>query len=415
PTYTSPSGGEENTPVMGWMDAREASGTVWQPASTPHRGIQRMYGKYTLIFHWMATLDYDHQGGPQGETEIGSHNWVMAMATRPTGEGRLSYRAMFSLEPVTQGKNGYPELFQTGEALRGVFLVNRQHPHDLFMELSMSYQRPLNAKTGWHVYLAPVGEPALGPPGFPHRLSASMNMEAPLGHHQQDSTHVAFGVVTAGVTTGQARIEASVFNGREPDDQRWDLDFGPLDSYSTRVSYNPTPKWSFQVSAGHLVEPEELKPGVSANRQTASALYTRSSPNGFWANSLIWGNNHEEQEAALTTLTLESLMNARREYFFARLESAQRMELPGLAEGERATVGVLTLGLAHDFYQTDRGAWAVGGQASFYRVPDKLKEIYGDPVSYHIFVQWRPPRMHHAAIGMDEEMPEMDMRHMHMH
>src|SRR5437773_4254134 len=182
---------------------------------------------------------------------------------------------MLSLDPLTVTRRGYPLLLQSGEAFKGEPLHDAQHPHDLFMELAASYTRPVSDGVAFQVYGAPVGEPALGPAAFPHRLSASSDPLAPLGHHWQDSTHISFGVLTAGILTRKVKVEGSWFNGREPDDRRFDFDFRKLDSWSGRVSVNPTDSLSLQASYGLLETPEELEPGQSIRRATASASYNR--------------------------------------------------------------------------------------------------------------------------------------------
>ena len=196
--------------------------------------------------------EFNHQGGPRGGEELVAPNWWMGMATRGTSHGRLTFTSMFSLDPGSVGKSGYRELFQSGEALDGRPLVDRQHPHDLFMQLSVVWRVPLNDSTGFTLAGAPVGEPALGPVAFMHRASAADNPTAPLGHHTFDSTHLAFGVVTAAIDRGAWVVEGSVFNGREPDDNRWDFDFGRLDSFSGRVWFKPSDEWEFQASSVNL-------------------------------------------------------------------------------------------------------------------------------------------------------------------
>ena len=127
-------------------------------------------------------------------------------------------------------------LYEPGEMCEGDTIHDRQHPHDVFMALAAEYDRPLRGSLRWQIYAGLAGEPALGPGGFPHRASALSNPVAPIGHHWLDSTHIAFGVVTAGVYHRRWKAEISVFNGREPDASRADLDLGPLDSVSGRVA-----------------------------------------------------------------------------------------------------------------------------------------------------------------------------------
>ena len=227
--------------------------------------------------HYNLFAGYDRQNGERGDYQWISTGWGMLMESRSLWGGGLVRRQMLSLEPWTTTKGGYPLLLQTGEEVDGEPLHDRQHPHDLFMEIAAVYSRPLSDSLAFQVYVAPSGEPALGPTAFPHRMSAFSDPLAALSHHWQDSTHIAFGVLTAGVLTRKIKLEGSWFNGREPDDERYDFDFRPLDSYSGRISVNPTPSLSFQASYGYLKSPEELHPEESVHRLTASATPVASS------------------------------------------------------------------------------------------------------------------------------------------
>ena len=167
-----------------------------------------------------------HRTGGFSELQVGGVNWGMLMARRPLGAGRLGLRMMGSLEPWTIPGCGSLNLLATGEMCRGDTIHDRQHPHDLFMELAADYDRPLRGAIRWQIYGGLAGEPALGPPGFPHRLSALVNPVAPVAHHWLDSTHITFGLVTTGVYGARWKAEMSAFNGREPDENRADLDLG---------------------------------------------------------------------------------------------------------------------------------------------------------------------------------------------
>ena len=223
---------------------REASGTSWQPDSSKHEGLHQMLGDWSLMVHGYANAIYDRQSGPRGDTKTFSQSMLMVMGQRSLGPGTLGLRGMFSLDPL-MGKSGYPELFQTGESANGVTpLIDRQHPHDLAMEISATYSIPLSAHSSAFAYIGLPGEPALGPVAFMHRFSGIDNPEAPITHHWLDSTHIAFGVATLGYTHRNLKLEASAFRGREPDQFRYNIETGKLDSHSVRLTYNPTPNWS---------------------------------------------------------------------------------------------------------------------------------------------------------------------------
>ena len=178
---------------------------------------------------------------------------------------------MLSLDPATVGKQGYSHIFEIGESFEGNPLIDHQHPHDFLMQAAAVWRQPLSKGLTLTLAGAPVGEPALGPIAFMHRSSAAENPMSPLGHHTFDSSHIAMGVITAGLDRGPFQVESSVFHGAEPDENRWDLmDPGALDSWSIRGWYRPSPAWSFQVSHGFLKEPDALEEG-DVWRTTASA------------------------------------------------------------------------------------------------------------------------------------------------
>ena len=394
---------ERNFMPMGQM----GSGTAWQPASSPMYMWHKRAGDWLLMLHGEAKLGVNRQGGPRGVTKFESQNWLMPMAFRRVGRGTLELRGMFSLEPLTFSGVGSPQLFQTGEAYRGRTIVDAQHPHDLFMELSASYMIPVGERGTWYAYVGFPGEPALGPVAFMHRASASENPTAPLAHHSQDSTHISFGVFTTGFTYRWLKLEGSVFNAREPDDQRYGFEFNPWNSRSFRVSIAPSSNWTMQYSYGFLKNPEQLEPG-DTHRQTASVQYNKPFARGNWATSLIWGRNREEHGGEVFRLngyTAESTVNfLDKNYAYTRLELVDRKELLshdelhglGFAEGfhPQFRVGAYTFGGARDVWNTDKWSIALGGDVTFYSKPQVLDTLYGrNPASYKFFIRIRPGKM----------------------
>jgi hypothetical protein len=382
------------------------SGTAWQPGTTP----MSMYFKYArgwlFFLHGEAKLGVNAQGGPRGVTKFESQNWIMPMAFRRVGPGTIQLRSMFSLEPFTFSPGGSPQLFQTGESYRGRPLVDKQHPHDLFMELSATYTMPVGEHATWFAYAGFPGEPALGPVAFMHRWSASENPSAPLAHHLQDSTHIAFGVFTTGFTYRWFKLEGSVFNGREPDENRYDFEFNPWNSRSARLSFAPNDNWSMQISHGLLKNPEALAPG-DIRRTTASISYNKNFARGNWSSSLIWGRNHGSHEGErfnTNGYTAESTVNFKDlNYVYTRLELVDKNEL--LEHEELARFGIVshhpsfrigayTLGAAREIWNTETLSVALGGDFTFYSVPPVLAELYGsNPTSYKLFIRLRPGKM----------------------
>jgi hypothetical protein len=369
---------------------RESSGTSWQPEASPEQGVHAGYGEWTTMTHGLANLVYDDQGGPRGETKTFASSMLMVMAQRPAGAGTLGLRAMVSGDPL-MGKRGYPLLLQTGESANGEPLVDRQHPHDLFMELSASYRHPLSERSSLFVYAGLPGEPALGPPAFMHRFSGEDNPEAPISHHWLDSTHVTFGVVTLGYVYDRLKLEGSVFRGREPDENRYDIETGSLDSASLRLSWNPTRNWALQASRGHLKSPEALHPEDDVDRTTASAIFHHDFGAAAVQTTLAWGRNSPSHGETSDALLVESALRLSRSHtFFARAERAQKNELfpEGDARaGERFDVGKLSAGYIYDLPRESRLRAGVGGLVSRYRLADELRAAYGNPTSFMLFAR----------------------------
>jgi hypothetical protein len=307
---------------------------------------------------------------------------------------------MLSLDPATIGKKGYPLLLQTGETADGVTpLIDRQHPHDLFMELAATYSVPVGEDGSVFVYAGWPGEPALGPPAFMHRFSGMELPEAPLGHHWLDSTHITFGVATLGWIQGGVKLEGSVFTGREPDEDRWDIETPKMDSWSFRATWNPAPDWSLQVSRGHLHSPEQLDPDSDADRTTASAIWNRPHPGGNWQTTLAWGRNARDPGETTDSYLLESaLAFAGRHTLFGRFEYQENDELFGHGAHEHDgaepharevfTVGKLSTGYLYDALTTDIYKIGIGALGSIALVPGELEDVYGDtPFSGMVFLR----------------------------
>ncbi len=376
------------------------SGTSWLPASTPAYMWMTERSGWTLMAHGAIFLGFNHQGGPRGAGKLESQNWLMFMEQRRLGAATLEFRQMLSAEPLTTPHPGFPQLFQTGETYRGRALVDHQHPHDVFSELAAQLRVPLAERVSWFVYGGLAGEPALGPVAFPHRFSASEIPAAPLGHHLQDSTHISFGVLTSGLVLGPVKLEGSAFNGREPDEVRYNFDFAPLDSWSARATVAPTKNWTLQYSFGHLVKPEVLE-DTNIDRQVASVTYNRPFAEGNWVTSLIWGSNHKIAERTRqNSYLLESSVNfARRNCAFTRLELVDKDELfpHGNPLDASYRIGAYTLGGVRDLVQNRYGQLGLGAAMTFYSKPSVLDSVYGkNPVSFQLFLRFRPPLMAHG-------------------
>ena len=378
--------------------ARDGSGTSWLPDETPMYAFHGQANGWTLMGHGNVFLQYLHESGVRGSSQTGGINWLMGMASRPAGNGRFMARGMASAEPWTIRGCGYPDLLASGEVCKGAAIHDRQHPHDLFLELAAGYDRPLAQGVRLQLYAAPVGEPALGPVAFMHRLSGMPNPIAPITHHWFDATHIAYGVVTGGLYGGRWKAETSLFNGREPDEKRANFDFAALDSWSARVSLIPAKRWSLQVSGGHLTAAEAGHAGgprVDVNRVTASAIYHRTLGDaGVWADTIGWGRNAEAGGEATNALLVETSLTLRdRDVWFGRLEWSQKTS----HDLDLAVDDVFEVGKLQGGYTRYLAGWkgmkpGVGAALSAGIVPGELEAAYGRRVNAGagVFVTLRP-------------------------
>jgi len=366
---------DEHGAAMQLPSSHAGSGTGWEPASVPEHSWMLMRDGWGLMAHGVIFADYNQQGGPRGGgAKAESVNVGMLMEQHSLGHGTILFRQMLSAESLTSPHPGFPELFQTGETYHGQGLVDHQHPHNVFGELSALYLLPLSEKVSWELYGGPSAEPALGPVTYIHRTSASELPLAPLSHHLQDSTHTSFGVVTTGFVIERVKLEASSFNGREPNEERWSIQFAPLDSWSGRASIAPARDWTPQYSVGRLEHPEALEPG-SQWRQTASVEYDHPLAAGNWATSLVWGRVHKIATGAnLNGYLMESTLNFwQRDYVFTRLELVDKDELfPQAALHPAYRIGAYTFGGVRDLVQDRAWQLGLGADVTLYSKPALL-------------------------------------------
>lgn len=415
---------------------RAGSGTTWVPDAVQLPTYMFMKGKWDLMLHGFAFAQYNVQGGDRGDKQFGALNWGMFMASRGVKGGRFQLRTMFSIDAATIGPRGYPLLAQAGETYNGVLVRDRQHPHDFFMEVGATYEKPITDKVGLSLYAAPSGEPALGPVAFMHRPSSMDLPLAPLGHHWQDATHVAFGVLSAGIFTNKIKLEASTFNGREPNQHRWDFDRLALDSYSARLTVNPTRNWSLTAGYGYLDSPESLHPEESVNRIVASAIYGKEiGSDGQLSATLVFGQNKHKEgdeehtfESHLTasfrdvaplepsdisnSILLEAeLMKDRRNTFFGRYEAVQKtadeLEITGPNRihpvDPQFTVHALSLGYVREVATLKSASFGIGAMGTANLLPENLKYWYGTnkPLGGVVFARVRPVFKRAAAPAMN--------------
>jgi hypothetical protein len=392
--------------------SRESSGTAWVPDSTPMYGYMEMFGDDMLMLHGGIFPRYTNVSSRRGDDRIDVPNWIMGMYSHPFNENsQLGLRLMMSADLLTEGGRGYPLLFQTGESWHDQSLHDRQHPHDLFSELSISYSQKFTEDVSSYLYFGYPGEPALGPPAFMHRLSTMDNPDAPIGHHWQDSTHITFGVATAGLQWsrfGGIKVEGSIFTGREPDEDRYDFDRPRFDSYSGRISWNPTQNLALQVSHGYIKSPEGLEPDSKEHRTTGSAIYNQ--PLGHdsnWSTSFVWGQNDVTHEGTTQSFLIESDYQRERDTVYARWErvekSGRELVLARSDLNEIFPVNAVTIGYVRDLSHGNMIDIGFGGQFTLNVWPDGLDRYYGDGLGYafEVFLRIRPSRHDHSGMQMD--------------
>ena len=373
---------------------RLASGTSANPVAWPMPMIMTPAGKWNLMFMGVGFLSEIQQSGRRGDDKLYSTNWMMASAEHRLGSGAFQAELMLSLEPATVTSRRYPLLFQTGETAYGVPLVDAQHPHNFIMALGFHYAQRIASYTTLDLFFAPVGDPALGPTAYPHRASAMELPQASIAHHLQDSTHIADDVITMGIQRRQIKIEASGFHGAEPGEDRWQIDTGAIDSWSTRFWFFPTRNWAAQFSYGRLTHPEALDPG-DQSRTTASVEYTRPMAGSSWSSSLIWGHTHNTATRRdLDSFLAETVVPVRRGNFItSRVEVADKDELfrdrPAL-DGRVFRIGAYTAGYTRDLGTVERLAVGIGANFTAYSVPETIRPYYGaHPVGANVFLRVR--------------------------
>jgi hypothetical protein len=372
-----------------------ASGTSANPEAWPMPMIMTALGSgWTGMFMANGFIVDTQESGPRGGDKLYSTNWFMGAFQHPLGsKAAFEFDVMLSLEPATITDRRYPELFQTGETAFGNPLVDAQHPHNFIMALGLHYVRKLSEHTTLDLYFAPVGDPALGPVAYPHRASAAELPEAPLSHHLEDSTHIAYNVVTAGLSYYKFKFEASGFYGTEPNENRWSIDPGPINSWSGRVWYFPGKNWAAQVSTGRIANPEAPQPGNNQGdqeRTTGSLSYSKPvGASQAWSSSLIWGRNHDTgSQHNLNSYLAESVLPIRRQNFVTgRIELVDRDELsvPGIYR-----IGEYTIGYTRNVDLIRHLETGIGANFTSYSLPDSLRPVYGNrPVGGNIFVRFR--------------------------
>jgi hypothetical protein len=385
--------------------SRNGSGTGWLPDASPMYGYMMHSKKWMYMVHGSIFLRYNNQDftnkGTRGDSRFDAPTWFMLMGQRKVGgKGLFHFSSMLSLDPLIEGGRGYPLLFQTGESYKDQPLIDRQHPHDLFSELSISYSHAFSENVDAFMYVGYPGEPSLGPVTFMHRPSSLDNPNSPISHHWVDATHITFGVATLGVRLGKFKVEGSSFTGREPDEDRYDFDKPRFDSRSARLSFNPSPNWALQVSHGYVKSPEELHPEENLYKTTVSAIYSMNAGNESWLTATgLWGMNKEKGHEGENAIMLEGSWRKNKAVIYSRYEFTEKSgkELvlePAFEEHDVFGIHAFTLGVNYDLAELHKTRIAAGGQWSIYGSPRSLNSIYGkNPMSLQLYLRIYPALM----------------------
>lgn len=368
--------------------ATAGSGTSLLPANEGMDGLHVPLGDWTVMAHGFVTAQYTDHSGPRGDDKFYSTSMLMVTGEREGDWGRLQLKSMLSLEPAME-RRGYPNLFATGETANGLPLIDRQHPHDLFMELAARVDVNIGESSRLFLYGGPVGEPAIGPSAFMMRGSAKYNPEAPISHHWFDSTHITYGVVTAGIATSLLQLEGSAFRGAEPDEKRWDIETPKLDSWSVRATLTPSTAWAIQASYARIEQPEALHPGQDEKRFTASAHYD----NGAGVSAMLaYSNKKRVPGTSLDAWLGEANWDIdRANSIFGRIEHVANDEFfPDHAHPLHDRTFRVTKFQAGYARRIPIGPvqLALGGSVSAYAKPSALDPYYGDnPWGYTLFAR----------------------------
>ncbi|MFN8946640.1 MAG: hypothetical protein ACK6DM_05290 [Alphaproteobacteria bacterium] len=180
----------------------------------------------------------------------------------------------------------------------------------------------------------------------------------------------------------------SRYKGREPDQDRFDIEEPKLDSTSIRASWNPSENLSLQVSWADFNRPEQLEPEVDDTRLSASAIYTvRLANEGWWSTTIAWGLKVPSDDETTHALALETAYAPDRDWtLFARGEVIESHELD--PADTINTVGKISFGAIRDFHVAENVRLGIGALYSVNFVPDNLEPSYGgDPDGGMVFLR----------------------------
>jgi hypothetical protein len=377
--------------IFGLPRGRFGTGTSWLPDESPLLAAVPHFGKWGLMLNGNIYTGYDYYSSDRGGKRFFGRNTLVGAFFRTFEHSEWLFRAALSLEPLTIGKRGYPQVLQSGQTAEGDRVHDRMYALDFFRELAATYSWEVSKEWGAMFYTALAGEPAIGPVTFTQRVSASPDPLAPLGFVAQESSHASFGVLTVGAFTRDLKLEASWFNGALPGNHRYTLAIRRPDSYAARVSWNPFTWLSTQVSYAYLGNPSRRDPGRSDHRLTASATYTRWHANDSGvAATLSFAEHLNNRNDVNTSLMAEGYWNIDgHNALFGRWDLLQKSG-PELVLPDRTTelfaIGALGAGYIYYFGPFITLTPGLGVRGSINLMERDLAKYYGGQAAYGFMV-----------------------------
>lgn len=387
--------------AMGPKDCSEME--IWDYSSGSCKPLNKGKPAKMWMLHGNAFLVQTLAEGPRGRSEFAVPNMIMGDVGSTVGERHyLNVNLMMTFEKWTFPKRGYPELLQIGEHDgEDQPYIDAQHPHSSpIMGLTLSDTiRIGEGKDHLRIFFAPRGQPTDGPIAFMHRPTGMVNPDAPLGHHVgQDVAHITSTVFGASLALGRTRVEASTFNGAEPESTKVDLPLGKLNSYSARLIYKFSQDWSAMVSAAQLKDPEPHDPDITKVERYSASLYGQHQMSSGWMfhNTTIFGLvNFYDRISALRSVLHEFWLHQKDvpHNFWGRVEFVERAPAQLGILGNANSLGpkwvtALTAGYTHDLRHFNFGTVGLGTSITKNFIPSEFENSYGgDPISGRIFIQ----------------------------
>ncbi len=352
-----------------------------------------------LMLHGYGFFEGITEEGARGRTDFSGPNMFMSDLGTSLGDTQyLNLDLMLTTDLWLVPKAGTPELLQIGETqANGQPFIDAQHPHSSpIMGLTLSDTIAIDSddKSNLKLFVAPRGESTDGPIAFMHRITGMVNPDVPLGHHVgQDVGHISSTVIGESLKLGGFHLEASTFNGTEPDPTQVNLPIATPNSYAFRAIQEISPEAMAMASYASVNDPE---PGIVHENRYSTSFYTHLPLSGDWTwhNTLVYGGITNMDHAAFLNSTLEEFaLMTRKMALFGRVEILQRtpneLAIPGLSNPNTGQwVAALTLGYTHRVAYWDGWELRAGASVTNDQLPSDYQPTYsGNPFTYKVFFQ----------------------------